>query len=128
MNKMKEVAKMLGLDIDEEFDIMMRENEPSNYNPFKIRERGLIDKDGLLANDYLNNLLIGNFEIIKKAWKPKRNEFYYIILMDGSVGKTFNNGQLIDAGLITLGNFFKTREEAEFHKDEMVAKMKEVLE
>lgn len=87
MNKMKEVAKMLGLDIDEEFDIMMRENEPSNYNPFKIRERGLVDKDGLLANDYLNNLLIGNFEIIKKAWKPKKFEEYFYINIDGMLSQ-----------------------------------------
>lgn len=127
-NHMKEVAEMLGLDIDEKFDIMIRENDPSNYNPFKIREQGLVDKDCVLANDYLNELLIGNFEIIKKPWKPKYGEWFWIVKSTGRVISIKNLGSESDAGFIKFGNCFKTQEEAITHADEMVAKIKEVLE
>lgn len=129
INKMKEVAEMLGLNIDEEFDIMIRENEPSNYNPFKIREQGLVDKDCVLANDYLNELLIGNFEIIKKSpWKPKYGEWFWIVKSTGRVISIKNLGAESDAGLIKFGNCFKTEADAAAHADEIVKKIKEVLE
>jgi hypothetical protein len=128
MNKMKEVAKMLGLDIDEEFDIMMRENEPSNYNPFKIRERGLIDKDDSFSYDELFWLLFGRCEIVERPWKPKKFEEYFYINIDGNVVSRccFQNSD--DAGRMNMGNCFRTMEKAIPHTDEMVAKMKEVLE
>ena len=128
MNYMKEVAEMLGVEIGEEFDIILPENIPSVYNPFKIGERGLVGKNGNLANDYLLTLLNGISEIKKIPWKPKYGEWFWIVKSTGRVISIKNLGAASDAGLIKFGNCFKTEKEAEAHKDEMVAKMKEVLE
>lgn len=128
MNYMKEVAEMLGVEIGEEFDIILPENIPSEYNPFKIGERGLVGKNGNLANDYLLTLLNGISEIKKSPWKPKYGEWFWIVKSTGRVISIKNLGAESDAGLIEFGNCFKTQEEAITHADEMVAKMKKVLE
>ena len=127
MNYMKEVAEMLGVEIGEEFDIILPENIPSGYNPFKIGERGLVGKNGNLANDYLLTLLNGISEIKKSPWKPKRNEQYFFVKPNWIIDLTMNGEWTFDAGMMSIGNCFKTQEEAITHADEMVAKMKEVL-
>ena len=88
MNYMKQVAQMLGLEFDEEFNI-----EGSNYK-YKISEDGICFYHGgkwyRMCND-LNDILTGKYKIIKKpildetekrylrnVIKPFRNKIEYI--------------------------------------------------
>lgn len=50
-----------------------------------------------------------------KRWKPKDGDPYYYIMGDGDVGRTtYYRHSLCDMGRITINNYFKTEEEAEF--------------
>ena len=71
MNKncMSGVANLLGLELDKEFNI-----KGSDYNPYKITDKGLVDCDGDVRGDLLMRLLTGKFEIIKKPWFPEEDE------------------------------------------------------
>ena len=56
INYMADIAKVLGVELDKEFDV-----KDSDYNPYKITDKGLVDCDGDVRGDLLMRLLTGNF-------------------------------------------------------------------
>lgn len=48
-----------------------------------------------------------------KRWRANRDEQYYVIGNYGYVANSSENGTDIDTGRYEIGNYFKTREEAE---------------
>jgi hypothetical protein len=77
-NIMKEVTNLLGLELGEEFEILN-----SGY-VYKIdKKQGIMyrhsnDKDWHISNVIrFEDFLMGEKEIIKLPWVPKRNEAYY---------------------------------------------------
>ncbi len=108
-NHMADVAKMLGVELGEEFDVKY-----SNYNPYKITNEGLVDCKGEARESVLMKIITEKFEIVKKPWKPKTGEIYYHILLSGDVSSTtFDEENGFDMMKVRLGNCFRTREEAE---------------
>ena len=77
MNYIKEVAKLLGYEIGEEFNIIYDNGEYPPYNPFKFTETSLVDKDGYNSNDVLILLLTGNYTAEKIPFVPKVGEYYW---------------------------------------------------
>lgn len=77
-NYMADIAKLLGVELDKEFDI-----KDSDYNPYKLIDKGLVDCDGDVRDSLLMNLLKGNFEIIKKPWVPEEDEPYWYLTYEG---------------------------------------------
>ena len=69
-NKMKEVAKIFGVDLEEEFKI--KYNDKSTY---VFKEDGLFEKinDGVYSQCDIDNLLTGESELVKIP-KPTLNE------------------------------------------------------
>ena len=67
MNYMKDIAKVLGVEFDKEFEV-----KDSDYNPYKIPDEGLVDCDGEVREWLLMKIITGKFEIIKKLWKPQK--------------------------------------------------------
>lgn len=121
MNYMADVAKLLGVELGEEFNLVDKDGKPAAYNPFHIEAGGVMDCYGDNIPHHLESLLIGTFEIVKKPWKPKEKEIYYSICMDGSIEMTeFWPSIVEDALSIRAGNFFKTREEAEANVDKFL--------
>lgn len=57
-NKMKEVAKLLGVELGKPFNI-----KDAKFNPYTLTEDGLIDRDKYFRMVYLNRLLMGEYEI-----------------------------------------------------------------
>ena len=117
-NYMTEVAKMLGVELDEEFTI------PNNAVILKISA-----KDGLMykfkgdgewesgASD-LQYLLIGEFEIIKLPWKPAVGMEYWHPderFMIKLVAKKIWQNDLLDRFWYDNGICHRTRKEAEEH-------------
>lgn len=51
--------------------------------------------------------------IIKKVWRPKFMEKYYYIMSNLEVNCGYNDDHIMDKRRIQVGNFFKTKEEAE---------------
>lgn len=60
-------------------------------------------------------------------WKPEEDERYFYILSDGDVSCGYNDKGTFCKNRISIGNCFKTREEAEFEVDRLkvLAELKE---
>lgn len=66
-------------------------------------------------------LFDSSFKIIKKPWKPKTNERFWYVRMDGEFDAgTFENLSVIHLAMYVSGNCFKTRADAEKHRDDVL--------
>ena len=77
MNKMKEVAKLLGCELGEEFNVIYNDGKYSKYNPFKFTETSLVDKDGDDSDIGILQLITGDYKIEKIPFAPKIGESYW---------------------------------------------------
>lgn len=113
-NYMEDVAKMLGVELEEEFRI----KETLTKSIYKITSSGLLGKcngkDWKHENYVLASLLIGVYHIIKLPWQPKEGDRYYFPATDFqySCPEAWDNHP-IDFSLKEAGMAFKTKEECE---------------
>lgn len=119
-NHIPEVAKLLGVEIGEEFDI-----EGFCYNPYHFTDSGLIDREDDENNEALVSLITGQYPIIKRPFIPKEEERYFYIDEDGDIRPSSNDLDAFDFALIAFGNCFRTKEEAERNKEAILKKMEE---
>jgi hypothetical protein len=114
MNKMKEVAEMLGVELGEEFYLK------KGCFKYKLVKSGLLFKDGgwYDASITLVELLSGEKEI---EWEPKDCEQCWFVYADIQEPQfeTFSSTAFDDSILLNRGLIFKTRDEA-------INKMKEL--
>lgn len=109
---MADVAKMLGVELEEEF--MVTEDD----SIYKLTKDGLEYKsdDGnwYYANDVFLNLLDGTIEIVKLPWQPKTNEAYYRPSRKffGVTSEVWTDNPY-DYAFKETGMIFKTKEECE---------------
>ena len=115
---MVDIAKLLGVELDKEFNI-----KDSDYNPYKITDKGLVDCDGDVRDSLLTKLLKGTFEIIKKPWVPEEDESYWYLTYEGNaVPDRFKDYfSSVHQMRVRLGNFFKTEQEAKSYKEKWLA-------
>jgi len=110
MNKMKEVAKLLGVELGEPFEI-----EGEYYNPFIIKEDGLYDRDNYKDDETFLGLILGKYKI-KKQWKPKTYEVYYVPQIYYNEGYLYEifiwNDSVFDKIMLRRNLVCKTEEEA----------------
>lgn len=115
-NLIPEIAKMLGVELGEEFKI-------KGYDglTYKLTDNGLelttVDgqKTKWFDNGALNSLLKGKMEIVKLPWKPKYGEDYYsFVLMYGKwvVQELWWRGFPEEYALLSKGWVYKTHDEA----------------
>ena len=110
-NYMQDVARMLGVELGEEFKI-----DGSNLI-YKFFENGLCCKcDGawLPAKYQFLDLIKGELEIVKLPWQPKKGDKYYrpyayFKCADVSLWE----GYSLDFALKEAGMIFRTKEECE---------------
>ena len=111
-NYMQDVAKMLGVELEEEFHL----KDSSVF--YKIVNKGLYYKFNTTwypsSNDLFVKLIMGEVEIIKLPWQPKKGDEYYY------PGEGFNNicralweNTVFDFAYKEAGLIFKTYEECE---------------
>lgn len=133
-NYYKEIAQMLGLELDEEFEI----TKYLGYL-YKINENGLYCKNSIDGQYHLESfddivdVLTGEETIVKKPYKPNNSHTYWcaemnVISSKAYVGKRVFDGNLLDYANFYVGNCFKTQEEALKHRDEIIKKLKEHYE
>lgn len=117
-NLIPEIAKMLGVELGEEFKI-------KGYDGliYKLTDAGLelttVDgqKTKWFDHGALNSLLKGKMEIIKISWKPKLNERYWTFMSSLEGGKLYVlnymwDNSVIDVALHKVGWVYRTQEEA----------------
>lgn len=107
MNFMKEIARILGVDFEEPFYI-------KDYDGvYYINEKGLCDTNGTFYSSTLSAILCGECTIIKKPWKPNRNEIYYYVDKSGVICSECWTNDIIDWNTYKLRNCYKYEEDAE---------------
>ena len=123
-NHMEEVARILGVELGEEFEIIM-----PNTNCYA---RAFFAVDGLRFTDYnvsdcltwkpyvLQHLLSGWYTIKRKPWKPSVDESYYHVSAE-YIERDVWCGDVIDTTFYKLGNCYKTQDEAEANRDKWIA-------
>ena len=132
-NHMAEVAKLLGVELEEEFRIT---GFPENC-------RHKLDKGGLWRYNEecdwwdddscaLTRLLGGNARVIKLPWKPKMDEQYYIPRIVANTEYRFSvyywNNNDYDNECYRMGLICKTKEEAIALTEKMLAVANEFRE
>lgn len=125
-NYMPEVAKMLGVEIGEEFDMIVGK---ALSGPFRFTEFDVVDREGWsIPLDRFHKLLVGEHAIKKRPWRPKDGEsYYYIRSTDGFISRsTFHNVDADDLALLNMGNCFPSKDAAEAAVPEMLAKFEEI--
>lgn len=121
-NYMKEVAELLGVELNEEFEIIFP-TSPECYATVKLTVDGtkVINTNVFDVFNFksylLEHLIKGSYSIKRKPWKPKTNDGYYCIGKDGNVINGFWCNNLFDHTLYKIGNCYKTIEEAKENKD-----------
>lgn len=109
---MADIAKMLGVKLEEEFHLM-----DSNVF-YKIVNEGLCYRFNTTwypsSNDLFVKLMTGEKEIIKLPWQPKTNEAYYRPSRKffGVTSEVWTDNPY-DYALKEAGMIFKTKEECE---------------
>ena len=114
MNYMEEVAKMLGVELGEEFKCT---NSPCVYC---ITKYGCTC-NGQYAADSLAMLLDGTLTIEHKPWKPKYGEIYYWVNSFGQVCEEQWYIDLLDRIFYKLGNCYRDISQAEATRDKWIA-------
>lgn len=110
MNKMKEVAKLLGYEVGEEFNIIFGDGKYSDYNPFKFTEKDLVDKDGDVINDHIGCLITGYYTTEKIPFVPKVGEDYWTY--SDIICRYIWNNTIFHKERKILGIVFRTEQEA----------------
>ena len=130
MNKWKQFAEILELDLEQEFLLTDVDGNTKGELIYKFTEDGLLYKSPTLvkwsksSSDTILRLLNGDYKVVTKPWKPKKGDIYSYYINSTYFDGT-NSCRWTDEGLDLLfwkvGNCFKTEEEAK-------AKGKEIME
>lgn len=135
MNYMSEVAKMLGVELGEEFEIIFpnsscRATALLNSERLYIKNHNLVNQD-MWQLSALTNILNGTYTIKRKPWRPKVGEIFWHINYCGETQCwRWENGVGDYLNYYKLGNCYSTAEEAKANHDKWVEfyKSDEVLE
>ena len=116
-NCMAAVAKLLGVELGEEFII---ENKDSKEIVVLAADGfHVIQPNNVVGPDHgklLSKVLQGLYEVKKKHWVPKKDERYYIPSVSNQcVQKYFWHEYTLDFAMKALGMIYRTKEEAEAH-------------
>ena len=128
-NYMSEIAKMLGVELGEEFEIVFP--EPCSCHATVMFTDGgvrIINTDVYDIYNFkayvLRDLCTGAYGIKRKPWKPEDDETYWYIDENGEAWRNrFDNCEYASDHMnyYKLGNCYRTREEAEANRDKWVA-------
>ena len=111
---MKEVAKLLGCELGEEFNVIYNDGKYSKYNPFKFTETSLVDKDGDDTDIGILQLITGDYKIEKIPFIPKMGESYctYYNSQEIYIERYCWNDSTFDKERKLFGIVFRTEQEA----------------
>lgn len=135
MNYYKQFAEMLGIELEQEFNLTAADGTKVDNDLYKITENGLFykkRKDGVWLTEpstTLSSLLQGLCKAVPKPWKPSEGYKYwwYSIAWNQAIDNEFNSsiGDLLHW---KVGNCFKTKEEAETKGKEIIEQIQKEYE
>ena len=128
MNYYKQIAEMLGVELDEEFKLKPSCLEKPWNCLYRFSKDGLENKYsdlswGKCEKGAIDEIFIGKNEVIKIPWKPKCGDEFYYYGVQGAIKKIWM-GTTFDFYRWKSGNCFRTREEAETKGKEIFEQIK----
>lgn len=134
MNYYKQIAEMLGVGLEEEFKLKPSCLEKPWNCLYRFSKDGLENKYSDLSwvkceKGAIDNILIGQTEVIKIPWKPKKGEAYWHY-SKGWEQATFRKweGTLDDLCTWKCGSCFRTEEEANTKGKEIMEQIQKEFE
>ena len=134
MNKWKEFAEMLGLELEQDFVLTDVDGNRKDKYTYKITEDGLLYKSptfnwSISSLGTIGNLLNGDYKALPKTWKPEKGDRFWSYLY----GLERANSTKWDCGTYDLllwkaGNCFKTEEEAKTKGKEIMEQIQKEYE
>ena len=127
-NYMPEIARMLGVEIEEPFDVFDEDGEIKGCGPYRFTDETIVNCDDEGAPIWLlHYLLCGKNTIQKRPWRPKEGELYWLVTVGGLLKYDyFWRDSLGSLTLLNMGNCFPTKEAAEAAVHEMLEKFEEI--
>lgn len=135
-NYIPEIAKMLGVEIGEEFEVLPKIAGPGyKSSRYRFSEQGLEfsnyihcpSETGWSPTDTITGLLNGKISIIKLPFEPKYGdefwEVYWLEASDIDVADTEWTGDSDDYLKKQCGNCFRTKNEAKAHQYEVYERL-----
>ena len=130
-NHMEEVVKMLGVKLGERFEIIDNNGNKSSDIYYFTQTNLMAELDLTVSKtlycadaNILHRLIVGDYSIKRKLWKPKDGEGYYSVEPGGNVSfSKFRSGvgyTATDINYYKLGNCYRTYEEAEANQNKQV--------
>lgn len=121
-NYMEQVAKMLGVEMGEQFEILWPDGRnPYNETIYCFKDNGLYDAyTNAQTSRILTCLLTGAATVKHKPWKPEFNYVFWTVFQDGSCAYVHWYNSLDNLNCYKLGNCYRTKEEAEANRDKWV--------
>lgn len=134
MNKWKEFAEMLGLELEQEFVLTDFDGNRKDKCTYKITENGIFYKSKI-SEDWIKDkpsvveeLLNGCIKAVPKPWNPINGEMYWFYTnYFHTTYCTWTDG-VSDLLLWKTGNCFKTEEEAKTKGKEIMEQIKKEYE
>ena len=120
-NFMPEIAKMLGVEVGEEFIIQNADRKETVV--IAMDGFHVIQPNNVLSPDHgklLSKVLQGLYEVKKKPWEPKYRETYYFPWVSDNITQnvvlqTYWLGGTRDYAMKALGMIYRTEEGAQAH-------------
>lgn len=129
-NLIPEIAKMLGVELGEEFEIKGRKGVAYKFIIDELIVSGSNNAEHgyTSANMVLVSLVRGDAEIVKLPWKPKKGDAYYTFVLMGdkwgvSVGSLHWGGFPNEYALLDKGWVYRSRAEAQTALPAVAAEM-----
>ena len=125
-NLIPEIAKMLGVEIGEEFKIKGYTEPIYRFDADGLKAIYSYQMKKTFANAMLSSLLAGEVEIVKLPWKPKKDDVYFTFeVFRGKwvVRSLWWTGAPCNYALLDKGWVFRTKEEAEDALTKVAAEM-----
>ena len=121
-NLIPEIAKLLGVEMEEAFKIRRPAYEVcekgvyaffENEGLMKRNEQGEFDNNSSIE---FEDLCLGNYEIVKLPWEPKYGEIYYFLDINEKEIMSYPwENDTFDFAMKALDMIYRTREEAVAH-------------
>ena len=121
---MEAVARILGVEMGEEFEIVMPNKNCCVRAFFRVDGLAFVEHNVSSEVSWkpyvLQHLLTGLYTIKRKPWKPSIDESYYHVCSE-YIDRYVWRGDDIDTTFYKIGNCYKTHEEAEVNRDKWIA-------
>ena len=127
-NYMAEVAKMLGVELGEEFEIKyprpvtVKTTAVFSENGFRI-----VDTDEYILTpnrheSILHSLLKGDLTVKRKPWKPENDDMFFVVAYDGSIlTKYWDDECTTHKTYYKIGNCYRHFNEAKDYREKWMA-------